>query len=220
MAEPQENLMDWLRDAHAMEQQAEQMLKAQAARIEHYPQLKARIEQHLEETLGQQRLVESCIERLGGSPSIIKDAMGKMAAFGQAMGGMTTSDEIVKGAMASYVFENLEIATYTALLGAAKTVGDVETQRVCEQILPQEQAMADWLLAHLPELTKSSWCATPLQGSRQRNKRQQRKFHRPRTAGPFCFCAQSAYPRRLLGTGICNDDNPHVSDRYARATVG
>ncbi|EWC52718.1 hypothetical protein XAR_0156 [Xanthomonas citri pv. glycines str. 8ra] len=154
MAEPQEHLMDWLRDAHAMEQQAEQMLKAQAARIEHYPQLKARIEQHLEETLGQQRLVESCIERLGGSPSIIKDAMGKMAAFGQAMGGMTTSDEIVKGAMASYVFENLEIATYTALLGAAKTVGDTETQRVCEQILPQEQAMADWLLAHLPELTE------------------------------------------------------------------
>lgn len=58
--------MDWLRDAHAMEQQAEQMLKAQAARIEHYHQRKARIEQHLEETLGQQRLVESCIERLGG----------------------------------------------------------------------------------------------------------------------------------------------------------
>lgn len=40
MAEPQENLMDWLRDAHAMEQQAEQMLKAQAARIEHYPSSK------------------------------------------------------------------------------------------------------------------------------------------------------------------------------------
>ncbi|OWB29855.1 protein YciE [Xanthomonas oryzae pv. oryzicola] len=151
-AEPQENLMDWLRDAHATEQQAEQMRKAQAARIAHYPQRKARIEQHLEETPGQRRLVESCIERLGGSPSVIKDAMGKLAAFGQAMGGMTTSDEIVKGAMASYVFETLEIATCTALLGAARTVGDIETQRVCEQILPQEQAMADWLLAHLPEL--------------------------------------------------------------------
>ncbi|ALS94854.1 ferritin-like domain-containing protein [Xanthomonas oryzae] len=146
--------MDWLRDTHAMEQQAEQMLKAQAAHIAHYPQRKARIEQHLEETLGQQRLVESCIERLGGSPSVIKDAMGKLAAFGQAMGGMTTSDEIVKGAMASYVFETLEIATCTALLGAARMVGDIETQRVCEQILPQEQAMADWLLAHLPELTE------------------------------------------------------------------
>lgn len=60
----------------------------------------------------------------------------------------------VKGAMAGDVFENLEIATDTARLGAAKTVGDVETRRVCEQILPQEQAMADWLLAHLHELTE------------------------------------------------------------------
>lgn len=31
MATPQENLLDWLRDAHAMEQQAEQMLKAQSS---------------------------------------------------------------------------------------------------------------------------------------------------------------------------------------------
>ncbi|QIZ26266.1 DUF892 family protein [Pseudomonas aeruginosa] len=30
MTSKQENLLDWLRDAHAMEQQAEQMLKAQA----------------------------------------------------------------------------------------------------------------------------------------------------------------------------------------------
>ncbi len=28
MAEPKENLLDWLRDAHAMEQQAETMLRA------------------------------------------------------------------------------------------------------------------------------------------------------------------------------------------------
>ena len=53
MTDAREHLLDWLRDAHAMEQQAEQMLKAQAARIENYPALKARIEAHLEETLGQ-----------------------------------------------------------------------------------------------------------------------------------------------------------------------
>ena len=50
MATSQENLLDWLRDAHAMEQQAEKMLKAQSERLEHYPQLKARIDQHIEET--------------------------------------------------------------------------------------------------------------------------------------------------------------------------
>jgi ferritin-like metal-binding protein YciE len=154
MAELNENLIDWLRDAHAMEQQAEQMLKAQASRIEHYPKIKARIEQHLQETLGQQKLLAGCIERLGGKPSAMKDVMGKVMAFGQAAGGALNSDEIVKGAIAGYVFENLEIATYTALIAAAKIAGDQETVRVCEEILPQEEAMARWILENLPELTE------------------------------------------------------------------
>ena len=33
MSEAREHLLGWLRDAHAMEQQAEQMLKSQASRI-------------------------------------------------------------------------------------------------------------------------------------------------------------------------------------------
>ncbi len=82
MAELKENLLDWLRDAHAMEQQAETMLKGQASRIEHYPVLKARIEEHVEETIGQRELLERCIKRLGGSPSTLKDVMGKMTACG------------------------------------------------------------------------------------------------------------------------------------------
>jgi ferritin-like metal-binding protein YciE len=155
MATPQENLLDWLRDAHAMEQQAEKMLKAQSERLEHYPQLKARIDQHIEETLGQQQLVDQCLARLGGSSSTLKDMGGKLMAFGQAVGGSLMSDEVIKGAMAGYVFENMEIASYTALIAAAKEAGDTETQAACEQILPQEIAMAEWLLEHLPELTQA-----------------------------------------------------------------
>ena len=63
MTSKKDNLLDWLRDAHAMEQQAEKMLEAQAGRLENYPQLKTRIQQHLEETRGQQRLLEGCLER-------------------------------------------------------------------------------------------------------------------------------------------------------------
>lgn len=113
MTSKQENLLDWLRDAHAMEQQAEQMLKAQAARLEHYPQLKTRIEQHIEETHGQQRLLEECLKRLDSSPSTLKDIGAKLMAFGQAVAGMTVSDEVVKGAMSGYVFENMEIAAWS-----------------------------------------------------------------------------------------------------------
>src|SRR5690606_21526435 len=154
MTEAREHLLDWLRDAHAMEQQAEQMRKGQAARIENYPKLKARIEQHIQETLGQQQLLEGCIQRLGGSPSVMKDAVGKLMAMGQAVGGMMASDEIVKGSMASYVFEHMEIASYRALIAAAQTVGDMETQRVCEQILVEEEAMAQWLQENLGEVTQ------------------------------------------------------------------
>ncbi len=150
-----DNLLDWLRDAHGMEQQAEQMLKAQADRLENYPTLKTRILQHLEETRSQQQLLDQCITRLGGSSSTFKDLAGKLMAFGQAVGGMTMTDEVVKGAMASYAFECVEISTYTVLIAAAQELGDKETQSACERILEQEKAMAAWLLEHLPEITQA-----------------------------------------------------------------
>lgn len=80
----------------------------------------------------------------------MKDLTGRIAAFGQAVGGMTMTDEVVKGAMSGYIFEQTEVASYTALIAAARGAGDAETVHCCEQILPQEIEMARWLLEHLP----------------------------------------------------------------------
>ncbi|MDX3893238.1 MULTISPECIES: ferritin-like domain-containing protein [Pusillimonas] len=146
----EENLLDWLRDAHAMEEQAEKMLTKTAERLENYPELKARIQQHIEETRRQAQMVRGCIERLGGDTSAVKDATAKMMAMAQGMSGMFVSDEVVKASLASYAFEHMEIASYRALIAAAELCGDVETQRVCEQILPEEEAMANWLAERLP----------------------------------------------------------------------
>ncbi len=44
---PQDHLLDWLRDAHAMEEQAITMLEAQASRLENYPALRRRVQEHL-----------------------------------------------------------------------------------------------------------------------------------------------------------------------------
>ncbi|WP_106475885.1 ferritin-like domain-containing protein [Phytohalomonas tamaricis] len=148
-----EHLLDWLRDAHGMEQQAEQMLKAQAGRLENYPELKARIEQHIEETQHQADLVEGCISKLGGSPSGVKDTGGKMMAMMQGMGGMFTTDEVLKGGIASYAFEHFEMASYRSLIGAAEYAGEPEIKQTCEAILKQEEAMAKWLEDNLPETT-------------------------------------------------------------------
>ncbi|AJE15278.1 ferritin-like domain-containing protein [Stutzerimonas balearica] len=158
-----ERLIEWLRDAHAMEAQAETMLNKQASRIENYPDLKARIEQHIVETQNQAKLIEGCLRRYDKSYSGFKDMGGKMMAMGQAMGGMMVNDEIVKGAQMGYVFENLEIASYTILIAAAQAVGDTETQQVCKRILEEEVAMAEWLRQHLPQLTQAylTRAATP-----------------------------------------------------------
>lgn len=151
---PQENYHDWLRDAHAMEKQAESMLKAMSSRIEHYPDLRVRIEQHLTETQGQITLLEEVLDRNGINRSVMKDATSKMSAMGQAVGGMFASDEVVKGAISSYVFEQFEIACYTSLIRAAEKVGDTAGAEVFKQILTQEKAMAEWAFNHLPDITE------------------------------------------------------------------
>ncbi|URQ60474.1 DUF892 family protein [Pantoea alhagi] len=150
----QENYLSWLRDAHAMEKQAEEMLEKMSSRLEHYPDLKARLQQHIEETRQQQQMLQQVIDRQDTSSSTMKDMMGKVAAMGQAVGGMFASDEVVKGAISGYVFEQFEIACYTSLIAAAELAGDSEGARVFEQIREQEKAMADWALNHLPDVTE------------------------------------------------------------------
>lgn len=145
-----ENLLDWLRDAHAMEEQAEKMLTATAERLENYPELRHRIEQHIQETRHQAEQVHLCITRLGGDTSAVKDTTAKMMAMVQGMSGMFVSDEVVKASLASYAFEHMEIASYRALIAAAEACGEPETKQICEQILSEEEAMANWLAEHLP----------------------------------------------------------------------
>lgn len=154
MATRQETLLDWLRDAHAMEKQAETMLSALAGRIENYPEVKTKIEEHLNETRRQASALEGSIERLGGNTSTFKDLMGKFVATGQGLSGALVADEIVKGAMASYTFEHMEIAAYKVLIAAADACGDPDTSAVCQRILGEEVAMAKWLDENLEALTE------------------------------------------------------------------
>jgi ferritin-like metal-binding protein YciE len=145
----------WLRDAHAMEEQAEQMLTAQAGRLENYPALKARIEEHVHETRSQRERLETCIHARGADTSGLKDMAGRFTAMMQSFAGVFASDEVVKGAMAGYTFEHMEIAAYRALAAAARTVGDETTARVCDDICQEEEAMASWLAENLGDVTST-----------------------------------------------------------------
>lgn len=150
MSETHEWFVQWLRDAHAMEEQAETMLNGQLSRLENYPELSERIRLHIDETRKQASRLRTCLEGLGEDTSKMKDAGGKLIAIGQSLSGVFAGDEVMKGSLASYTFEHMEIASYTVLIAAAHSLGEAAVARACEQNMREEEAMAEWLKNNLP----------------------------------------------------------------------
>lgn len=111
MATAEERLMEWLRDAHAMEEQSETMLKHFADRIENYPDIKAQLERHLEQGRQQAARLRTCIEHRGGSTSTTKELLTKFVGMSQGLSGIFVGDEIIKGVMAAYTFEQMGVAS-------------------------------------------------------------------------------------------------------------
>lgn len=153
MTDAKDHLLSWLKDAHAAEEQAITMLSNLSGRLNDYPELKSRVEQHVEETRTQSERVRQCLERHGTDASMLKDAGTKLMGLGQAFSGIFTSDEVMKGLLASYTFEHMEIASYRILIAAARRLGDTEMAGVCEEILQEEKAMAKWLEDHVEGIT-------------------------------------------------------------------
>lgn len=154
MDDIREHYMAWLRDAHAMEEQALTMMRGMLSRLENYPVLCARMEQHIKETERQAESLKQLLESRDSGRSIVKDTLGKASALGQALGGMFASDEVVKGAMASYTFEQMEVAAYKVLISTASALEDTTAIPIFEQNLAEEQDMADWLFDHLDQTTR------------------------------------------------------------------
>ncbi len=154
MEDLRDHYLAWLRDAHAMEEQALTMMRGMLSRLENYPVLCARMEQHVKETERQAEAVRKLLEGRDSGTSLVKDALGKAGALTQAFSGMFADDEVVKGTMASYTFEQMEIAAYKVLISTASVLEDTTAIAVFEQNLVEEQDMADWLFDHLDQTTR------------------------------------------------------------------
>ncbi len=158
-------LLAWLNDAYAMERAQVTTLRNHAADAKNQPSIAAKIEEHLGQTERHSELVKSCIERRGGSVSTVKTAMGKAGSLFAAAATGAAPDELVKNALGDYAAEHFEIACYKSLIAAAEACGDSETARVCEQILREEEDMADWLEANIPTVTQQHLAHTGRSGT-------------------------------------------------------
>jgi ferritin-like metal-binding protein YciE len=149
-----EDVCDWLRDAHAMEKQAEQLFSGQADRLEDYPGLRTRLESELNYIKKHQALLASRIEALGSSTSVIKDTAAKLVGAAQNASGLVVTDDPVKAILALHTFTQMAVGSYKILVAAAEAISDQETKGICQTILVHTETRAAWMETELDTVTK------------------------------------------------------------------
>jgi ferritin-like metal-binding protein YciE len=135
-------LVKYLRDAHALEAQALQLLEAGPAIAELEP-LAALFREHLDQTREHQRLVDERLAELGSRPSRFQAAAMRVGAFN--IGGFFKGqpDTPAKLAGFAYAFEALETGAYELLARTARRAGDEQTAALAERIRGEEQLAAE-----------------------------------------------------------------------------
>src|SRR4051812_37773884 len=154
MTEPRELFITGLKNAHAMESQAQSMLERQIGRMDEYPEMKKKLQEHLGETKEQTKRLERCLAELDSSPSSIKDAALSFGANIAAMGHAMAEDEVLKNTFANSALEAYEIAAYRSLLLMAEVAGE-RMKTVLQQSLREEERMAEWVKKNADDITAS-----------------------------------------------------------------
>lgn len=149
------NICDWLRDAHAMEEQAEKLFSGQAERLKDYPELSAKLKDEVTFVEANKLLLFGALKLHGSDTSTIKDTLGKIVGFEQNMVGTMVSDEPVKGILALHTFTQMAIGSYKILVAAADAVGETEIKKTCTTILESAERRAAWIEKELDAVTRT-----------------------------------------------------------------
>ena len=149
-----ESLVSNLRNAHALEKQAIAVLEAQLKLLTDYPDLHARVTEHIVETREQARRLEAGLEACGDSSSMVKDTLLSVMGLGQSSFQGFSDDAVLKAVAADMMTEHLEIATYRTLLTLADMAGKPELRPRLEETLHEEEEMAAWFDQNLDAITR------------------------------------------------------------------
>jgi ferritin-like metal-binding protein YciE len=151
LSRAERRLLAWLNDAYALEKALIPVLNNHARDARRRPEVRRRDLEHLEETRRHAKKVRQCIEHLGATPSKTKEAIGRFSGMLSSVTTEPFDDEVVRNFVADYAAENLEIASYRAIITAAYEAGHPKIAKVCQKILEDEEEMAAWLRDHLED---------------------------------------------------------------------
>jgi ferritin-like metal-binding protein YciE len=140
----QEQLVKYLTDAHAIEEQALQQLRL-APRIAGDPELAGIFRRHLAETEQHEALVRGRLEAHGAGPSKLKDLTMRAGGVGFALFARFQPDSPGKLTAHAYSYEHFELASYELLLRTAERAGDTETAEAARRIRDEERGMGERL---------------------------------------------------------------------------
>ncbi len=137
-----EHLNHYIADAHALEQQALQLLAASPALVKD-DELKALFSEHHAQTKEHEQRIKERLEARGASTSKLKDAALRLG--GLNIGGFFAAqpDTPIKLVGFAFAFEYIEAGSYELLRRVAARAGDHETVAVAESILAQEREQGD-----------------------------------------------------------------------------
>lgn len=137
----EQELVSYLRDAHALESQAQQLLQSGPKLVDVAP-LAEVFREHLAETEDHLSLVEERLRAHESKPSRFQSTALKAGAMN--LGGFfgAQPDTPVKLAGFAYAFEHLEVAGYELLARVAQRAGDQETVAIAQKILDEERRAA------------------------------------------------------------------------------
>lgn len=142
-----------LRNQHAVENQAVELLERQVGRLKNYPELSDRMRRHIEESKAQAQRIEELLSAAATSKSSLKDTAMSLLGNLMAIGHAPATDEVVKNTLANYAFEHYEIASYQMLLTLADEAGVAAARSPLTVSLREEQAMAQWIEGHIASIT-------------------------------------------------------------------
>jgi ferritin-like metal-binding protein YciE len=136
------DLVKYLRDAHALEAQAVQLLET-GPQIAGFDALADAFREHLEQTREHQQLVDERLAAHGAGPSRFQAGAMRAGALNLGTFFKAQPDTPVKLAGFAYAFEALEVGAYELLARVAQRAGDEQTAGVAQRILADERFAAE-----------------------------------------------------------------------------
>ncbi len=137
----QQKLIDYVQDAHAMEQNVSKMLSSMISTTDD-PEIGEVLRHHKEETEEHERKLRERLDAMGAGTSTTKEVGAVGSALLKGVGDMARTDKPGKNARDGFMTEHMEIAAYELLERLAKRAGDEQTAEVARKNRADEKEMA------------------------------------------------------------------------------